>query len=68
MYIPFVDVFPKNNTALHKLFNRTNPRDVKNIARFANCIISFLYSYNIMFNEENVDHVVNIGTYLHVNC
>ena len=40
----------------------TNPTDVKNIARFANCIISFLYSYNIMLNEENVDHVANIVT------
>ena len=40
----------------------TNPTDVKNIARFANCIISFFYSYNIMFNEENVDHVANIVT------
>ena len=62
MYIPFVDDFQQNYTALHVLFNRTNTTDVKNIARFANCIISFFYSYNIMLNEENIDHVVNIGT------
>ena len=41
MCIPFVDDFQKNNTALHRLFNRTNPTDVNNIAMFANCIISF---------------------------
>ena len=44
MYIPFVDDFQQNYTALYVLFNRTNTTDVKNIARFANCIISFFYS------------------------
>ena len=62
MYIPFVDDFQKNNTAFHRLFNRTNPTDVKNSEVFANCIISFYFNQNIMFNEENVNHVVNIGT------
>ena len=62
MYIPFVDDFQQNYTALYVLFNGTNTTDVKNIAMFANCIISFFYSYNIMLNEENTDHVVNIGT------
>ena len=36
----------------------TNAADVKNIAGFANCIVSFP-STNTS-NEDNVDHVVNI--------